>query len=93
MFELETVSVVPRLNASWHHGFNQHRRGINAVIEGYENLPMTIEGRKQDEDYLMLATGLQMHMSDTLSFYLDYDLTTNSHFTGQMFSLGLYWRF
>lgn len=93
LYKFDTMSLLPKLELSWVHGFITNSRELDAEFSGYEDVPFEIHGRESGEDLMKLKTGGQLLVNTDLSFFLDYNLLANSDYTSQMLTLGLDWKF
>jgi outer membrane autotransporter protein len=84
--------VEPEFRLSWAHEFGDTDRDVKAMF-AMGGPSFTINGVEPDEDSALVGAGLNAHMTENFTVFVDYDGEFRSDFDAHMLSGGLRYNF
>ncbi len=83
----------PELRLAWAHEFGNTDRDVKASFSGTPGTTFTMDGVEPEEDSAMVGLGANFYMTDTFTFYVDYDGEFRSDYEGHALSGGIRYGF
>jgi len=88
-FELGNVRIIPLVYATWWHEYNGDSSVVAASFAGVPGGNFGVQSPRLGTDFVTAGAGAAVRLTDLISLYVNYDLQSTFHYTGQAGGGGL----